>query len=91
MRVSRPVLRGPAGVTPVGYSPHSLGVTESMASSKTELPIQSFESVSQLRAWLSKNHSSSHGLWVRIFKKGTGFGRIQWKVERLTPRHLNSK
>jgi uncharacterized protein YdeI (YjbR/CyaY-like superfamily) len=43
-----------------------------MASLKTELPIQSFESVSQLRAWLSKNHSSSHGLWVRIFKKGTG-------------------
>ncbi len=25
MRVSRPVLRGPAGAIPVGYSPHSLG------------------------------------------------------------------
>ena len=24
MRVSRPVLRGPAGVTPVGYSPADL-------------------------------------------------------------------
>jgi len=43
-----------------------------MASPKTELPIQGFETVPQLRAWLSTNHSGSHGLWVRIFKKGTG-------------------
>jgi len=47
-----------------------------MVSSKTELPIQDFETVTQLHAWLLKNHSSSQGLWVRIFKKGTGIPSV---------------
>ncbi len=32
----------------------------------------SFESVAELRGWLEQNHSSSAGIWLRIYKKSSG-------------------
>ena len=36
------------------------------------LPIVVFESVAELRQWLEKHHASSEGIFVRIYKKGSG-------------------
>jgi uncharacterized protein YdeI (YjbR/CyaY-like superfamily) len=47
-----------------------------MEASKIDLPIQAFESAIQLRSWLSTNHSTSHGLWVRVFKRGAGVASV---------------
>jgi uncharacterized protein YdeI (YjbR/CyaY-like superfamily) len=35
-------------------------------------PILSFASGSQLRAWLQANGATSDGIWLRIFKRGSG-------------------
>lgn len=42
----------------------------------TDLPVHAFESAAKLRAWLSTHHSTSQGLWVRIFKKGSAVPSI---------------
>jgi uncharacterized protein YdeI (YjbR/CyaY-like superfamily) len=43
-----------------------------MKSKMSELPVTAFESAEKLRAWLSRHHATSSGLWVKIFKKGSG-------------------
>ena len=37
-----------------------------------ELPIHFFADLAALEAWLTENHDSSAGLWLKIAKKGTG-------------------
>lgn len=37
-----------------------------------ELPIVLFAGPPELEAWLEENHDSSHGLWLKIAKKGAG-------------------
>lgn len=46
---------------------------------KPDLPIKAFKAAAQLHAWLSKNHSSSDGLWVKIFKKGSGVACVAFE------------
>jgi uncharacterized protein YdeI (YjbR/CyaY-like superfamily) len=43
-----------------------------MAKSAQILPIISFATRDELRAWLTGHHGSSDGVWVRLFKKGSG-------------------
>ena len=39
---------------------------------KTELPIISFTSQEAWRKWLEENHAISNGIWLQIYKKGSG-------------------
>jgi len=39
---------------------------------KTEIPIIGFASDEEWELWLVKNHASSNGLWLKIFKKDSG-------------------
>jgi len=39
---------------------------------KPEYPVLPFENASLWRQWLDDNHSSSDGVWVRLFKKASG-------------------
>jgi uncharacterized protein YdeI (YjbR/CyaY-like superfamily) len=34
--------------------------------------IRALKSTGDLRSWLEKNHASSDGIWLRLFKKGSG-------------------
>lgn len=36
-----------------------------------DLEVRSFESAKGWEQWLAKNHRSSHGIWLRFFKKGS--------------------
>jgi uncharacterized protein YdeI (YjbR/CyaY-like superfamily) len=38
----------------------------------TDAPILPFESAKAWEAWIAKNHSSSQGVWLQIFKKDSG-------------------
>jgi len=40
--------------------------------SKETLKILSFESPLAFRRWLERNHANSDGIWLRLFKKGSG-------------------
>ena len=42
------------------------------------LPIISFESPSQWAEWLAANHAESKGVWLRMFKKGTGIASLNY-------------
>ena len=35
------------------------------------LPLMTFETQADLRAWLAKNHTTSSGAWVKIAKRGS--------------------
>lgn len=39
---------------------------------KKELPVISFETADEWRSWLEQNHQNDRGIWLRIFKKGSG-------------------
>jgi len=39
---------------------------------KNELPVISFEKAEDWRNWLEENHNQEKGIWLRIYKKGTG-------------------
>jgi uncharacterized protein YdeI (YjbR/CyaY-like superfamily) len=43
-----------------------------MAAGKTEAPTLAFASPKAWEAWLARNHAKSTGIWLRIFKKGSG-------------------
>ncbi len=45
----------------------------------SELPILAFASGIALRAWLMRNHSTSEGMWVRIYKKDAGVPTVTFK------------
>lgn len=42
------------------------------------LPVKTFSSTEKWNSWLSKNHSASEGIWVRMYKKGTGKKSINY-------------
>ena len=42
------------------------------------LPIISFETPAQWAQWLAANHAESSGVWLRMFKKGTGIPSINY-------------
>jgi uncharacterized protein YdeI (YjbR/CyaY-like superfamily) len=37
-----------------------------------DFPVKSFPSTESWERWLAKNHAAKEGLWLRIFKKGSG-------------------
>jgi uncharacterized protein YdeI (YjbR/CyaY-like superfamily) len=43
-----------------------------------DLPVLSFSSSADWEKWLAENHSASHGLWLRIFKKGSGEASVTY-------------
>jgi uncharacterized protein YdeI (YjbR/CyaY-like superfamily) len=43
---------------------------------KKELQVKSFSSVRGFESWLSKNHNTADGIWVRIYKKNSGTSSI---------------
>ena len=43
------------------------------------LPILKFRSASALRAWLIKNHATSDGIWLRIYKKNSGVETVTFE------------
>ena len=45
---------------------------------KDNLPIISFESPSEWAEWLAANHTQQSGIWLRIFKKGSGVTSITY-------------
>ena len=44
-----------------------------------DLPIMTFETVGNLREWLENNHTSSTGILVRIYKKGTNIPSVSFE------------
>jgi uncharacterized protein YdeI (YjbR/CyaY-like superfamily) len=42
------------------------------------LAVLTYKSSGDFRAWLRKNHSRSDGIWLRIFKKGSGVATITY-------------
>lgn len=44
-----------------------------------DLPILTFESAELLRAWLENNHTSSSGMWLRIYKKDSGVPSVTFE------------
>jgi len=37
-----------------------------------DVPVKIFKSYADWEAWLAKHHASSHGLWLKVAKKGSG-------------------
>ncbi len=37
-----------------------------------DLPVMEFKNGVDLREWLTKNHSTSPGIWIRVFNKQSG-------------------
>lgn len=46
---------------------------------KPELPIMNFTNAAFLRQWLEANHSSSNGIYVRIYKKNSGTASVSFE------------
>ena len=40
-----------------------------MTDLQDDLPVLSFKNGAELREWLTQNHSSSQGIWIRVFNK----------------------
>jgi uncharacterized protein YdeI (YjbR/CyaY-like superfamily) len=47
-----------------------------VAANKSNLPILSFATPAEWNTWLDKNHATSNGVWLRIFKKDSGHQTI---------------
>jgi len=43
-----------------------------------ELPVIAFETAEQWERWLERHHETSEGLWLRIFKKGSGEATVTY-------------
>ncbi len=41
-----------------------------------ELPIIEFKTQAELRSWLTDQHSTSDGVWIRVFKKSSAMPSI---------------
>src|SRR6185437_10328533 len=67
---------------------HSLGARARPSTSSTNAPplpevpavveILSFETPVAFRAWLVKHYKRSSGIWLRIYKKGSGIATISY-------------
>jgi uncharacterized protein YdeI (YjbR/CyaY-like superfamily) len=44
-----------------------------------ELPVLTFKSAETLRVWLIKNHSTSLGIWVQIYKKNSSVESVTFE------------
>jgi len=44
-----------------------------------ELPILEFDSAAALRAWLTDHQATLNGIWVRIYKKGSGVPSVTFE------------
>lgn len=44
-----------------------------------ELPVQSFRTRSELRAWLQKNHDTHAGIYVRLYKVRSGVQSVTFE------------
>lgn len=49
-----------------------------MKTQKAELPVLSFKSSGSFREWLSENHSSPTGIWLRIYKVKSGIATVTY-------------
>ena len=49
------------------------------SSNKPDLKTLSFKTPIDLEKWLAKNHNKSNGIWIRMFKKGSGKKSITWQ------------
>lgn len=47
-------------------------------SDKKELPVISFETAEEWRNWLEKNYTNEKGIWLRMYKKGSGKPTISY-------------
>lgn len=45
-----------------------------------ELPVLEFRSSDDLRAWLMKNHETSAGIWIRIYKANSGIESVSFEA-----------
>lgn len=45
---------------------------------KEDLPVLTFKNVSLLRKWLESNHTTSDGIWVRLYKKYSGIESVSF-------------
>jgi uncharacterized protein YdeI (YjbR/CyaY-like superfamily) len=52
-------------------------VTEKNMPDKDELNL-AFQAQKDWRRWLAKNHSTSNGIWLRFFKKGSGVKSVNY-------------
>jgi uncharacterized protein YdeI (YjbR/CyaY-like superfamily) len=43
------------------------------------LPILEFQTAAALRSWLEKNHASSEGIWLRIYRKNSGSAGVAFE------------
>lgn len=50
-----------------------------MSETSKELPVCTFQSAADLRAWLVQNHANSGGIWIRIFKEKTGVRSVSFE------------
>ena len=46
--------------------------------SEIDLPIIAFKSSKEWASWLAQNHTKSSGLWLRLFKKGSGVASVTY-------------
>ena len=44
-----------------------------------DLPVISFSTTEEWERWLEENHAVSKGIWIRIFKKGSGVASIVYQ------------
>jgi len=44
-----------------------------------DLPVLEFKSGVELREWLTLNHSTSAGIWIRVFKKRSGVESVTFE------------
>lgn len=46
---------------------------------KTDFPILEFKTVAELRHWLERNHATSPGILVRIYKRGAESASVRFE------------
>lgn len=49
-----------------------------MVSSSTPYAIKTFVSQAAFRAWLAAHHADTDGIWLRMYKKGTGVASVTY-------------
>jgi uncharacterized protein YdeI (YjbR/CyaY-like superfamily) len=46
---------------------------------RDDLPVMEFKSGGELREWLTRNHSTSQGIWIRVFNKRSGIESVTFE------------
>lgn len=60
------------------YLKPNLNAHHMATSGKPELEILSFKTPAEFEQWLSLNHASSKGIWLRFYKKGSGVETVTY-------------